>query len=154
MFICFIIVNISTKMKYITSTLLFTAIVAGHGYVRNATIGDTEHTFYQPYEDPYMDPKPARISREIRGNGYVADVAISDIQCGGYATGGINGSRPAALHADAVAGSEVSLHWTLWPDNHIGPTITYMAKCPNTGCDKWMPESSCVRPVTKRKYPY
>jgi len=81
-------------MKYITSTLLFTAIVAGHGYVRNATIGDTEHTFYQPYEDPYMDPKPARISREIRGNGYVADVAISDIQCGGYATGGINGSRP------------------------------------------------------------
>lgn len=136
-------------MKYLTSIFALTAVVAGHGYVSNATIGDADHIFYQPYEDPYMNPKPERISREIRGSGYVADVTISDIQCGGYAAGGINGSRPAALHADAVAGSDVSLSWTLWPKNHIGPTITYMAKCPDTGCNKWMPESSYVMSIAQ-----
>lgn len=134
-------------MKYIASALAFAAAVAAHGYVTNATIGGKEFQFYQPYQDPYMTPKPQRISREIQGNGPVEDVTISDIQCGGYAAGGINGSKPAALHADATAGSDVELYWTLWPESHMGPTITYMAKCPDTGCDKWMPESSCVLPL-------
>ncbi|KAI8939142.1 hypothetical protein NX059_004976 [Plenodomus lindquistii] len=131
-------------MKYITSALAFATAVAGHGYVNNATIGGKDYTLYQPYQDPYMSPKPERISREIQGNGPVESVTISDIQCGGYAAGGINGSKPAALHAEAAAGSEVSLYWTLWPESHMGPTITYMAKCPDTGCNNWMPESAAV----------
>lgn len=129
-------------MKYIASALALATAVAAHGYVNNATIGGKDYTFYQPYQDPYMTPKPQRISRIIQGNGPVENVAISDIQCGGYAAGGINGSSPAALHADAAAGSEVSLYWTLWPDTHMGPSITYMAKCPDAGCNNWMPESS------------
>ncbi|CAO2653975.1 Nn.00g107080.m01.CDS01 [Neocucurbitaria sp. VM-36] len=131
-------------MKYIVSALAFATAVAGHGYVNNATIGGKEYTFYQPYQDPYMSPKVDRISRPIQGNGPVQDLAISDVQCGGYAEGGINGSSPAALHADAAAGSEVELFWTLWPDSHMGPSITYMAKCPDSGCNNWMPESSAV----------
>jgi len=131
-------------MKYITSALLFATAVAGHGYVSNATIGDKEYTFYLPYQDPYMEPKPQRISRPIQGDGPVENVAISDVQCGGYAVGGIEGSSPAALHADAAAGSEVELFWTLWPESHMGPSVTYMAKCPDTGCNNWMPESSYV----------
>lgn len=129
-------------MKYIASALAFATAVAGHGYVNNATIGGKDYTFYQPYTDPYTSPTPSRISRIIQGNGPVENVAISDVQCGGYAAGGINGSAPAALHADAAAGSEVSLYWTLWPESHVGPTITYMAKCPDTGCNNWMPEST------------
>ena len=131
-------------MRYIASALAFAGAVAAHGYVSNATIGGKDYEFYQPYTDPYMSPKVDRISRPIQGNGPIENVAISDIQCGGYAAGGINGSSPAALHAEAAAGSDVELFWTLWPDSHMGPTITYMAKCPDSGCNNYMPESSYV----------
>lgn len=106
-------------MKYIFSTITFAAAVAAHGYVSNATIGGKSYEFYQPYQDPYMSPKPARVSRPIQGNGPVQDVTISDLQCGGYTAGGINGSSPASLHAEVAAGSDVELFWTLWPDSHM-----------------------------------
>ncbi|KAF2134694.1 lytic polysaccharide monooxygenase [Dothidotthia symphoricarpi CBS 119687] len=131
-------------MRFIIPALGFATAVAAHGYVNNATIGNKDYTFYQPYTDPYTSPTPQRISREIQGNGPVQDLTISDIQCGGYAAGGINGSKPAALHAAVAAGSEVELFWTLWPESHMGPSITYMAKCPDTGCNNWMPESKAV----------
>ncbi|RMZ69512.1 cellulose-growth-specific [Pyrenophora seminiperda CCB06] len=105
----------SIIMKYIVSALAFATAVAAHGYVDNATISGTEYTFYQPYTDPYTNGVK-RISRPIQGNGPVQDVTISDIQCGGYAAGGVFGSKPAALHAEAAAGSDVKLYWTLWPD--------------------------------------
>lgn len=80
----------------------------------------------------------------IQGNGPVQDVTIADLQCGGYTEGGIVGSKPAALHANAAAGSEVTLHWTLWPESHVGPLVTYMAKCPDAGCNNYMPGSAYV----------
>lgn len=128
-------------MKHFASTLAFATAVAAHGYVSNATIGGKDYTFYQPYQDPYVSGGVKRISRPIQGNGPVQDVTLSDIQCGGYTAGGVKGSSPAALHAEVEAGSEVKLYWTLWPDSHVGPAITYMARCPDTGCDKYMPES-------------
>lgn len=131
----------TSAMKYFGSTLAFATAVAAHGYVNNATINNKDYTFYQPYQDPYVSGGVKRISRPIQGNGPVQDVTLSDIQCGGYTAGGFKGSSPAALHAEAEAGSEVKLYWTLWPDSHVGPTITYMARCPDTGCDKYMPES-------------
>lgn len=131
-------------MKYFGSTLAFATAVAAHGYVNNATIGGKDYIFYQPYQDPYVSGGVKRISRPIQGNGPVQDVTLSDIQCGGYTAGGFKGSSPAALHAEVEAGSEVKLYWTLWPDSHVGPTITYMARCPDTGCDKYMPESKYV----------
>jgi len=132
------------KMKYLASALAFATAVAAHGYVSNATIGGKDYEFYQPYTDPYTSPKPQRISRPVQGNGPVENLAISDVQCGGYAAGGLAGSSPAALHAEVAAGSDVKLFWTLWPDSHMGPTITYMAKCPDAGCNNWMPESQYV----------
>lgn len=126
-------------MKYIAAALAFATAVAGHGYVNNATIGGKDYTFYQPYQDPYINPAPQRISRAIQGNGPVEDVTIADVQCGGYSAGGVVGSKPAALHAEVAAGSKVDLYWTLWPDTHVGPTITYMAKCPTAGCNNYMP---------------
>ncbi|KAI2641246.1 glycoside hydrolase family 61 protein [Xylaria nigripes] len=129
-------------------TLAFFALgitaVAAHGYVDTALIGDTEYTFYQPYTDPYMDPAPERISRPVQGNGPVTDVTYVDLQCGGYTDGGIVGSSPAPLHAPAEAGSTVTLRWTLWPESHVGPIITYMAACPSTGCNDYMPGSDTV----------
>jgi hypothetical protein len=132
-----------------TAVTLLASTVSAHGYVNTALIAGKTYTFYQPYADPYMNPPVARISRPIQGNGPVENVAISDVQCGGYAAGGQPGSSPAALHAEVAAGSDVKLFWTLWPDSHVGPTITYMAKCPDSGCDKWMPGDKCVdHPLT------
>lgn len=129
-------------MKLILPTLSIAALVAAHGYVDNATIANKVYTFYQPYQDPYISPAPQRISRPIQGNGPVQDVTLTDLQCGGYTEGGQPGSAPAALHAEAPAGSDVSLRWTLWPESHIGPVITYMARCPDAGCNNYMPGSS------------
>jgi hypothetical protein len=126
----------------LATTLLPTALA--HGYVNTALISGITYTFYQPYADPYMNPPVSRIARPIQGNGPVQDVTLSDLQCGGYAEGGKPGSSPAALHANVTVGADVKLYWTLWPDSHVGPTITYMARCPDTGCDKWMPGTAYV----------
>jgi hypothetical protein len=139
-------------MKSLLTTLGLAAIVAAHGYVDKATIDGKNYVFYQPYTDPYMSPTPARISRAIAGNGPVEDVSSVDLQCGGYSAGGIVGSKPASLHADAQAGSKVTLEWTLWPDSHVGPSITYMARCPDSGCDNYMPGSryTCICTMFKQ----
>jgi hypothetical protein len=131
-------------MRFLLSFLSSAAIVAAHGYIDTAIIGGQTYQFYQPYQDPYMNPKPQRISRRIEGNGPVEDLSLADLQCGGYSAGGIVGSEPASLHATAAAGSTVTLYWTLWPDSHVGPVITYMARCPDTGCQNWMPGSAYV----------
>ncbi|EAQ86619.1 hypothetical protein CHGG_07872 [Chaetomium globosum CBS 148.51] len=115
-------------MKYLLVGLATVASVSAHGW------------FYQPYQDPYMgDGAPDRISRKITSNGPVQDVTSIDLQCGGISSEGIIGSEPAPLHATAKAGSTVNLKWTLWPDSHMGPILTYMARCPDEGCDKWLP---------------
>ncbi|KAF0320914.1 hypothetical protein GQ607_011816 [Colletotrichum asianum] len=132
-------------MKYTVASLLGSAaLVAAHGYVENATIGGEAYTFYQPFQDPYTSPAPERVSRAIQGNGPVEDLTSIDIQCGGYSAGGVKGSSPAKLEAKAAAGSEVTLNWTLWPDSHMGPTITYMAKCPDAGCTDYLPGTDAV----------
>lgn len=122
----------------------FVALAAAHGYVDHATIGGVNYQFYQPFQDPYYSTPPQRISRKIPGNGPVEDVTSIDAQCNGYSAGGSVGSAPAALHAPASAGSTVSLYWTLWPESHVGPLITYMARCPDSGCQNWQPGSSAV----------
>ncbi|KAK7705335.1 hypothetical protein SLS64_005425 [Diaporthe eres] len=112
-------------------------LVAGHGYVTNATIGGDDYEFYQPYQDPYKSPVPDRVSRKITGNGPVEDVTSSAIQCNAD-------TAPAALVAEAAAGSDVELFWTLWPESHVGPTITYMAKCDNDDCTTYEPGTDAV----------
>ncbi|SPQ25383.1 4b995c13-42eb-402d-8abb-d06c02696cf3 [Thermothielavioides terrestris] len=116
-------------MKTFTTLLAAAGLVAGHGYVDNATIGGQFYQFYQPYVDP--------VSRSIPGNGPVTDVTLIDLQCNANST-------PAKLHATAAAGSDVILRWTLWPESHVGPVITYMARCPDTGCQDWMPGTAAV----------
>lgn len=128
-------------MKHFAGLVASAALVAGHGYVSNATIGGSSYEFYQPYTDPYTSPTPDRVSREIQGNGPVTVLTYNDIQCGGDTANGVDGSSPAALTADVTAGSEVDLYWTLWPESHVGPTITYMAKCDSDDCSTYTPGS-------------
>ncbi|KAH7369317.1 glycoside hydrolase [Plectosphaerella cucumerina] len=119
-------------------------LAAAHGFVDNATIGGVEYEFYQPFQDPYINPAPERVSRLVQGNGPIEDVTLIDLQCGGYTAGNLPGSKPAALHAPAAAGSTVGLRWTLWPESHVGPMITYMAKCPDSGCQDYEPGTDAV----------
>lgn len=131
-------------MKTFAGLLASASLVAGHGYVTNATIGSSSYTFYQPYTDPYTSPTPERVSRPIQGNGPVTVVTYNDLQCGGDTAAGIDGSSPANLTASVAAGSTVDLYWTTWPTSHVGPTITYMAKCANDDCTTYMPGNDTV----------
>lgn len=131
-------------MRNFLSILATAGVAAAHGVISNATIGGESYEFYNPFTDPYMDPKPERISRPVPGNGPVEDVSSIDVQCNGYTAGGVEGSSPAALHAPAAAGSTVTLYWTLWPESHVGPTLTYMAKCPDAGCSAYEPGTDAV----------
>ncbi|KAK4188242.1 family 61 putative glycoside hydrolase [Podospora australis] len=125
-------------MKVLATLLASVGLVAAHGYVDNATINGQFYDFYKPYMDPYMgNNAPQRISRSIPGNGPVENVNSIDVQCNA-------GSVAAPLHAPAAAGSTVTLRWTLWPDSHMGPVITYMARCPDSGCQNWSPGTSAV----------
>lgn len=65
--------------------------------------------------DPYTTPVPDRIVRAIPGNGPIEDVTSIDLQCGGVNGGG---TKPAKLQAEAAAGSNVALNWTIWPTSH------------------------------------
>jgi len=122
-----------------------TTLVSAHGYVEKAVIAGTTYSGYEPYYDPYVSPSRQLIFREIQGNGPVEDLSLIDVQCGGYTAGGISGSKPAALSATVPAGSEISLTWTLWPDSHKGPLLTYMVRCPGD-CSTWLPGTAYVLP--------
>ncbi len=87
---------------------------------------------------------PARISRKLTSNGPVQNVSSIDLQCGSISSEGVVGSEPAPLHAPVQAGSAVTLRWTTWPDSHMGPILTYMARCPDSGCDHWQPGEECA----------
>jgi hypothetical protein len=149
-------------LKIVSLLTALASTVSAHGYIDNITIAGTTYVVsiktvidclvltlsqsYQPYTDPYWSPAPPdRITRPIQGNGPVQDLTLIDLQCGGYTAGGVVGSQPAKLTGGPVAaGSTVSLKWTLWPDSHAGPVITYMAKCPSAGCTSYSPGTACV----------
>ncbi|KAI9053814.1 hypothetical protein LZ554_002762 [Drepanopeziza brunnea f. sp. 'monogermtubi'] len=131
------------------SFTLFAALaattVSAHGYVEVATIGGVEYEGYNPNLDPYMSPPTEKIFRPINGNGPVEDLTLIDFQCGGYTAGGIVGSSPAKLTSSPVAaGTDVELKWTVWPDSHVGPTLTYMALCPGNDCSAFEPGNEAV----------
>ncbi|RYP45066.1 hypothetical protein DL768_008538 [Monosporascus sp. mg162] len=131
-------------MKVLAAILGGAGLSAAHGYIDNGTIGGQFYEFYQINSDPWTNPKPERISRPVQGNGPVENVNYADLQCGGYTDGGVVGSEPAKLHAAAAAGSTNTLRWTLWPESHMGPVITYMARCPDSGCQDYMPGDAAV----------
>ncbi|KAF9270473.1 glycoside hydrolase [Marasmius fiardii PR-910] len=128
----------------VIACLLCTIIssVQGHGYVQEITLDGKKYPGYNPNTDPYTTPTPQRIVRKIPGNGPVEDLNLIDVQCNGYTAGGFQ-TAPAPIVAPVTAGSQVALNWTLWPDSHKGPIITYMARAPSD-ITKWSPGNSAV----------
>ncbi|KAL4799549.1 glycosyl hydrolase family 61-domain-containing protein [Aspergillus venezuelensis] len=54
--------------------------------------------------------------------GFVENLNSPDIICH-------EGATPGALSADVAAGGTVTLKWNMWPGEHEGPIIDYMASC-------------------------
>jgi len=130
-------------LSILSSALILLPRVIGHGYVQDVVIDSTHYTGYLPYTDPYYSPPPQRLIRSIPGNGPVQDVTLIDLQCNGDSVDGIVGSKPAPLFATVAAGDQMHLNWTTWPDSHVGPMITYMARAPSD-ITKWSPGTSAV----------
>ncbi|KAG7085943.1 hypothetical protein E1B28_003471 [Marasmius oreades] len=128
----------------IIGCLLSTIIssVQGHGYVQEITADGAKYTGWLPYNDPYTTPIPERIVRKFPDNGPVQDLSVIDIQCNGWAAQG-SATTPAPLVAKITAGSQLTLNWTFWPEDHKGPMLTYMARAPSD-ITKWLPGSSAV----------
>ncbi|KAF9447377.1 lytic polysaccharide monooxygenase [Macrolepiota fuliginosa MF-IS2] len=125
------------------SFLSAVASVNAHGYVQEVVNAGTTYPGYNPNTDPYYNPPPQRIVRKIPGNGPVTDLSLIDVQCNGYTEGGTPGSAPAPTYATVAAGSQIALNWTTWPDTHMGPMITYMARAPSD-ITAWSPGTDAV----------
>ncbi|KAI1062798.1 hypothetical protein LB507_005584 [Fusarium sp. FIESC RH6] len=69
-------------------------------------------------------PVQAAWSAENLDNGFVAPDAYgtSDIACHIKAA-------PGKTSASVKAGGSVEFQWSEWPESHIGPVLTYVAKC-------------------------
>lgn len=69
-------------------------------------------------------PVQAAWSAENLDNGFVAPDAYgtSDIACHIK-------SAPGKTSASVKAGGSVEFQWSAWPESHIGPVLTYVAKC-------------------------
>ncbi|EAU87435.1 hypothetical protein CC1G_02194 [Coprinopsis cinerea okayama7 len=119
-----------------------TSGVEAHGYVQEVTLGTTKYTGSLPYQDPYMNPYPDRIIRKIPSNGPVEDLTSIDMQCNGWAAGNW-ATAPSSIVGKINAGDTIKFHWTEWPDSHVGPMITYMARAPSD-ITKWSPGTAPV----------
>ncbi|RPB03375.1 hypothetical protein L873DRAFT_1731872 [Choiromyces venosus 120613-1] len=114
------------KPSFILSALGAATGALAHGLVSQILIDGTLYDNYSPYIDPYKNPKPERIGWTTPGNGPVG-VTAAGMACN-------TGSTAGSLSAPATAGSSIKFFWTVWPESHRGPTMTYLAKCPGTDC--------------------
>lgn len=115
------------KTSAILSAVGAAAVASAHGVVSSLTIDGQSYTAYNPYGDPYMNPAPERITWTVPSNSPVEDVTTSAIACN-------VDSKAGAISATATAGSKITFFWTVWPDSHKGPVMTYLAACPGSSC--------------------
>ncbi|KAH7156061.1 glycosyl hydrolase family 61-domain-containing protein [Dactylonectria macrodidyma] len=80
--------------------------------------------YYYAKQNGQTVPDIPAWSAENLDNGFVAPDAYgtSDINCH------IN-AEPGATTASVKAGGTVEFNWSAWPESHIGPVFTYVAKC-------------------------
>lgn len=114
-------------MSIISTLVLLGSLAASanaHGRVQGIVAGGTYYEGYSPLFQ-YDSTEPTVIGWSDPSdltNGYISDYTSSDINCHLSAT-------PAQAHAPIAAGDTVTFEWTVWPDDHHGAVITYLAKC-------------------------
>jgi len=122
------------------ATALHFSGVLGHGFVRKITIDGVDF----PGANPFIPGGPPSIVWPYTGgNGPLNDVNSPDITCNKI-------SGPAQISAPAKAGAKMTIDWNgssfwpagdtgLGPNNHHGPVMTYLAKCPGP-CAQAVPQ--------------
>ncbi|ATZ53918.1 hypothetical protein BCIN_09g06750 [Botrytis cinerea B05.10] len=109
----------------LTAFASMVAAVSAHGYVSGIVAGGT---YYQGWlvSNAYQTPQPDSIgwADQNLDLGFTAPSAYAtgDIICAKEATN-------AALSAKIAAGDTIDFQWTVWPESHHGPVITYLANC-------------------------
>jgi hypothetical protein len=112
-------------------TIACAVTVSAHGYIAEIVANGQSYTGYNPTVEPWTpDQGTIAWGNTATDTGYVAPSALQspDIVCHRDAWN-------ANLTAEAVAGSNVTLYWTPWPDSHHGPIMNYLANC-NGDCAK------------------
>ena len=107
----------------------FAATVAAHGAVTSFSVDGTEQRGYH-ISDYYAisqgqpAPETAGWYAENLDNGFIAPDAYgtSDIACH-------KNAKPSKSAAKIAAGGKLEWHWDTWPESHVGPVLTYVAKC-------------------------
>ncbi|KAF5873302.1 putative glycoside hydrolase family 61 protein [Botrytis fragariae] len=101
------------------------AAVSAHGYVSGIVAGGTYYTGWL-VSYAYQTPEPDSIGWADTNLdlGFTSPSAYTtgDIICAKEATN-------AALSATIAAGDSIDFQWTVWPESHHGPVITYLANC-------------------------
>ncbi|KAF5131801.1 hypothetical protein DV495_001900 [Geotrichum candidum] len=112
------------------SLLAVASFASAHGIVTDISSGNDWWTLSNPFRDPYMNPVPDRVGWSFfgAGNGPVPDFTTKDIVCNQFA-------KPGKLSATIAAGSDLTFYWTVWPESHKGPVLTYLANC-NGDCSQ------------------
>jgi len=130
-----------TKIKNaaITAIAIHFSGVLAHGFVRKITIDGVDF----PGTNPFTPGPPSVVWPYTGGNGPINDVNSPNITCNRI-------TGPATISANAKAGSNVTFDWNgssfwpagdtgLGPNNHHGPVMTYLAKCPGR-CSQAVPQ--------------
>ncbi|KAJ4351896.1 uncharacterized protein N0V89_007240 [Didymosphaeria variabile] len=116
-----------------SSTLLklvaLAATAAAHGTV-TGIVADGTYTkgfdlqYYYMIQNGQTPPATPGWYAENLDNGFVSPDAYttSDIVCH-------KNSKAATSSASVKAGGSVDFQWSAWPESHVGPMITYVAKC-------------------------
>ncbi|EUC47439.1 lytic polysaccharide monooxygenase [Bipolaris oryzae ATCC 44560] len=114
------------KTAILSAILGSVTTVFGHGWIDVWNISGNTHTGFNPTAAPWV-PDQGTIAwpawNDDTGPVYSKNVNNPDIICSINATN-------AKIYANPVAaGSNITLHWTVWPDSHHGPIMTYLAAC-------------------------
>lgn len=116
-------------MSFLKATLVFAfgfaVQVASHGHVTKVSCGGKTVPGFNPY--PYAWATTPTCGWRDHGIVDQAFVPTSE-----YGNRNINchvGATPADLYVEVIAGQEITMQWTPWPESHHGPVITYLGNC-------------------------
>ncbi|KEY68162.1 hypothetical protein S7711_07253 [Stachybotrys chartarum IBT 7711] len=108
---------------------LMAGLAAAHGTVPSFSTDGEEHggfllDYYYMELNGQTPPATAGWYAENLDNGFVApsEYGTDTIACH-------KNARPATSSASVAAGGTVDFQWSAWPESHIGPVLTYVAKC-------------------------
>ncbi|KAI0143747.1 glycosyl hydrolase family 61-domain-containing protein [Xylariaceae sp. FL1272] len=112
----------------------FATVTLAHGLVSGIvadgvySAGFSLDTYYQR-QNGQTETKSVGWYAENTDLGFIdgTDYADSNIICH-------KNAENAALTATVAAGGSVDFQWTVWPDSHIGPVMTYIANCGTDNC--------------------